>query len=506
MLRRALARVSGMEGARLETGRGGFDSLRDRLRERRVDLDEVLRALVDAAKEAVSADRATLFLVDQAREELVSRTAHLPEITEIRLRLGEGVAGWVARSGERVQLREGQRDPRLAHRIDALTGYSTRSMLAWPVRDPSGAVVGVLQVLNRRGGDFTEADEAVIRELSRGMGEVLAASSLGRQLSPGNQRPLAFGLNRIVGTSPTMRAVYEKVIRVGRAEETVLLRGESGSGKELVAHAIHDNSPRANGPFVVVDLAALPPNLIESELFGHVRGAYTGADRDQPGRVELAQGGTLFLDEIGELPFPLQARLLRLLQERTYFPVGSSRMRSADVRFVTATHRDLEAMVAEGQLRADLYYRVRVLEISLPPLRERGPEDLDRLIDHFVYEAAKRGGRSALTLHPEARRALHAHAWPGNVRELQSSIQAAVVMTDGPEIERSAIPGLGLPRRAAAVPDPDTFRCAPGTLAEVEQAYLHHVLSVCAGNRSQAARVLGIGRNTLARKLKEPLT
>jgi len=397
----------------------------------------------------------------------------------------------VAQTGQRVNAREGTRDPRHAPHIDALTGYHTRTLLAMPVRDAQGTVIGVLQVLNKRVGAFEAEDEAVLGELCAEIAELLARSTLGPQLRARNPRPLAFGLNRMIGDSPAMRVVTERTLKAARSEATVLVRGESGSGKELVARAVHDNSTRAGGPFLVVDLAALPPGLIENELFGHVRGAFTGADHDQVGRVEAAAGGTLFLDEIGELPLPLQARLLRLLQERTFSPVGGARPRSADVRFVCATHRDLERMVAEGTFRQDLYYRVRVVEIVLPPLRDRGPDDLDRLIDHLLDEASARHRRGGMRLSAEARAALHASRWPGNVRELQHTIESAVVLADGDRVDLVA-----LPRAAAAPARPEPLR----TLAEVEGEHIRRVMIAAGGNQSEAARVLGISRNTLARK------
>ncbi len=493
ILRRALVALDQGE-PRMNLRRLGLDALHERLADRALDLDAVLRAVVDATREIVAADRATLYLVDQARQELVSRAAHLPEITEIRLQMGQGLAGWVAQTGQRVNLREGRRDPRHAPQFDARTGYSTRTLLAMPLRDAKGHTIGVLQVLNKQGGAFEESDEAILAELCVEIAELLGRSTLGPQLQSRNPRPLSFGLNRVIGDSTAMRLVTDRTLKAARSEATVLVRGESGSGKELVARAVHDNSTRSSGPFVVVDLAALPHALMESELFGHMRGAFTSADRDQTGRVEAATGGTLFLDEIGELPLPMQAKLLRLLQERSYVPVGASRPRTADVRFVTATHRDLEQMVAAGQFRQDLYYRVRVVEITLPPLRARGADDLDRLIDHLLDEAAARHRRGPIGISAMARSQLHAHRWPGNVRELQHTLESAVVLADGPLITAVHLPTpTGSPGEEAG-----PLR----TLAEVEAAHIQRVLNATSGNQSEAARILGIGRNTLARKLR----
>jgi Nif-specific regulatory protein len=286
--------------------------------------------------------------------------------------------------------------------------------------------------------------------------------------------------------------VYERTDRAARTDATVLVRGPSGSGKELIARAIHDNSPRRDAPFVKVDCAALPETLIENELFGHERGAFTGADRPADGKVQAAEGGTLFLDEIGELPMAVQGRLLRLVQDRTFHRVGGTRAIPADVRFVCATHRDL---LGSASFRQDLYYRIRVVEIRVPALRERGHGELERLIDHFLFEHARKHRRPGMRLRPEARERLHAWSWPGNVRELEHCIEAAVVLAPGTEIgtEHLDLPGVA--------PAAQAFSGALGTLAEVEAAYVRHVLEACGGNRSAAARILGIGRNTLARKL-----
>ncbi len=475
-----------------------LDELRGQLQHKQVDLDVVLAHVVDEAADRLDADRGTLFLVDHGREELVSRVGHLPEIAEIRLHMGEGVAGWVARSGTLVNVPTGTADPRFAPRVDRETGYRTESLLAVPVRDPGGGVVGVLQMLNKRGGTFAIADEATLVALAARVADLLAVSSLSSQLRTDATQPLAFRFNHIVGAAPAMHAAYDRITRAARTDATVLIRGESGSGKELFARAVHDNSARAAGPLVVVDLAALPHELIENELFGHKKGAYTGAVRDEAGRVAEADGGTLFLDEVGEVPLPTQAKLLRLLQERTFSPVGGTRPERVDARFVCATHRDLEKMVRDGTFREDLYYRLRVVEVRVPPLRERGHADLDRLIDHFLFQFGRRHGRPGLQLTPAARARLHSWRWPGNVRELQHCIESAVVLAPADRIEPEALP-VPLP---VAEPAPgDRFATGARPLGEVERDYVAWVLEQCDGNKSEAARVLGIGRNTLARKL-----
>ncbi len=256
-----------------------------------------------------------------------------------------------------------------------------------------------------------------------------------------------------------------------------------------------------------VDCAALPESLIENELFGHVRGAFTGADSNTEGKVAAADGGTLFLDEIGELSVAVQGKLLRLIQDREFLQVGGTVVKRVSVRFICATHVDLEEAVASGRLRADLYHRLRVVELAVPPLRDRGHVDLDRLVDHFLYEYTRRHGRADLRLTSAARAAMHSYSWPGNVRELERCIESAVVLAPDEGIPANALPirGASTPRRSHPVSS-DAFVSAPDTLRRVELAYIRHVLALCQGNRSAAAKRLGIGRNTLARKLKiDPL-
>jgi Nif-specific regulatory protein len=277
-----------------------------------------------------------------------------------------------------------------------------------------------------------------------------------------------------------------------------LLRGESGTGKELIARAIHVNGDRARGPFVKLDCTTLPPTLMENELFGHEKGAYTGADARAVGRCEAADGGTLFIDELGELPLSLQAKLLRFLQDREFERVGGTRTYTADVRVIAATHRDLEEMVGRGQFREDLYYRCKVVQVTLPPLRERGAADVARLAEHFLALYGKKHGKPALTLGTDAIARLTAYRWPGNIRELEHCIESAVVLCDGTTIEPSQLSLPNTTTREASPRDDYVAR----TLAQVEREHIVSTLRVLGGNRSEAARALGIGRNTLLRKLK----
>jgi Nif-specific regulatory protein len=315
-----------------------------------------------------------------------------------------------------------------------------------------------------------------------------------------------YGFDRIIGRAPSLREALTRAAKVAPTETTVLLTGESGTGKELVARAVHHASPRAEGPFLAINCAALPETLLESELFGHERGAFTGADRQKRGRFELAAGGTLFLDEIAELSLPVQAKLLRVLQEREFERLGGTATLKADVRLIAATNRDIERAVEAGKFREDLYYRLNVFSVHLPPLRERG-DDVLLLADHFVRELGMRIGKGEAGLSRDAREALLAHPWPGNIRELQNAVERALIMTDGRLIGASDLglvpprdrDGAGRGRGQAAGTPAHGFE---GKLADWEKQIVVDVLEKAKGNKSRAARLLGLTRSQLYTRLK----
>ncbi len=300
-----------------------------------------------------------------------------------------------------------------------------------------------------------------------------------------------------VSEEPGMRAVLEVVGRAAGTRANVLVLGENGTGKSQLARHVHEASPLRDGPFVTVNCPSLSRELLESELFGHARGAFTGAVRDYAGKVDAARGGTLFLDEIGELPPDLQAKLLRLLQEKTYERVGETRTRAAEVRVIAATNRDLAAAVKAGAFREDLYYRLNVIAVTMPPLRER-PADLERLARKFLAYFAEESGRVANDFSPEAWAALRSHPWPGNLRELRNAIERAVIMSRGDEVQRA-----DLPDTLAASPSKDGAVTLGGlvTLDELEREHARRVLARTA-TLEEAARVLGIDGATLYRKRK----
>ena len=324
----------------------------------------------------------------------------------------------------------------------------------------------------------------------------------------------------IVGSCPAMREVYKAIGRVAAQDVPVLITGESGTGKELVARAIYQHGPRAKAPFLALNCAAIPENLLESELFGHEKGAFTGADRRRIGKFEQCNGGTLFLDEVGDMPLALQAKMLRVLQEQAFERVGGNETVRTDVRLIAATHRDLKAWSDEGKFRPDLYYRLGVFTIHLPPLRERG-DDLPLLVRHYLRRFSRELGREVREVAPEALERLRSYSWPGNIRELQSVLKQALLQASGTTLLPAFLPDLPgepsgpmtAPPSAAGDPDLEAFirLClASGegdlyaeTHRQVDRLLLTRVLEDTGGNQHQAARLLGIARETLRRRLRE---
>ena len=310
----------------------------------------------------------------------------------------------------------------------------------------------------------------------------------------------AYGADRIIGQSPAMRRVFETIERVADADVTVLIRGESGTGKELVANALHWRSPRRTKPMIAMNCAALGRELVESELFGHERGAFTGALARREGKFEAADGGTLFLDEVGDMPLETQAKLLRAIQEKEFQRVGGNQSIRVDVRLLAATNHDLEAAVREGRFREDLYYRLRVVEIQIPPLHERR-EDIPALIDYFLADASGRFKRAPKPLASEALHACVTHRWKGNVRELRSAVEQALLLSAGPELTAEDLIGS---INDTPMPLPTTFRDAKEQAVQgFERDFLLQALRRHGGNITKAAEEVGMYRQNFQQKMRE---
>ncbi|HSB61074.1 MAG TPA: sigma 54-interacting transcriptional regulator [Vicinamibacteria bacterium] len=414
-----------------------------------------------------------------------------------------------------------------------LAALGVRACLRVPVR-LERTISGSLYVLSREPGRYHEGDVEAVRRIADHVALALSHQRLAEEARKAAEareqaerlaervRTLTeeletrSGYRRVVGRSAPWREALEHAAKVAETETTVLLTGESGTGKEVVAHLIHRSSPRARGPFVAINCAALPETLLESELFGHEKGAFTGADRARGGRIEEAAGGVLFLDEVGEMSPAVQAKFLRVLQEREFQRLGGGRMIKADVRVIAATNRDLEAAMARGAFREDLFYRLRVFEIRLPPLRAR-PEDVLPLAESFLEEIGAAMGRPPAGVSKEARERLLAYPWPGNARELRNALERAVILAGGGLVTAELLPGPGSRDSArAALAARAGEETAAGEasllggelpdqgvrLATLERTLVEKALARARGNRSRAARLLGLSRSQLYTRLR----
>ncbi len=443
---------------------------------------ELARRLLELTLAAVPGERAALVLADRGEgdEDLFTLD-----------RAGGTAPFPVARTVVRRVLEE-----RIALLAEDTTDGVAR-VLAAPVLHLDRSL-GVLYVDRAGPGARFDAGHLELAAAVAGVaGAPLATARRIEWLEEENRR-LADAFDRdLVGESPRMREVYRLLRRAAATDATVLLRGESGTGKELAARALHAASPRAGRPFVVVNCATFSETLLESELFGHERGAFTGAVARKAGKVEVADSGTLFLDEVGEIPPPLQAKLLRFLQEREFERLGNPRPLRVDVRVVAATHRDLERMIQEGTFREDLYYRLSVIPLHLPPLRERR-EDIPLLASHFAALAGRRLGRATAGFTPEARACLLRHSWPGNVRELANAVERAIVLGDGDLIRPEDLPETLL--EAGPPPGAAGARYHEG-VAAAKRRLVQEALAEARGNVTRAAALLGLHPNYLHRLL-----
>ena len=508
----------------------------------RLELNELIPFVLARCRELLNAEGVAVLLIDEEHNQLyfpyVSEDD--PEVakrlTGLRFPADRGIAGAVLRSGHAEKVDDVRSDPRFFSGVDQKTGMATGSIIAAPliaaplITDEGS--LGVLEAVNRRGGGpFSESDLALFEALAASVAVAIRNARRFSQMKASEQRlrvevgslrrELAshdrFG--ELIAASPAMGEVFQLMESAAASSIAVLIEGETGTGKELVAHAIHRASERADGPFVAVNCAAVPEALLESELFGHRRGAFTGATADHPGVFRAASGGVIFLDEIGEMPYPMQAKLLRVLQDGEVTSVGDTRPQKVDVRVIAATNRDLRAAVAARAFREDLYYRLAAFPIHLPPLRERR-EDIPLLAASFLEAACQRhhkrlGGfdRSTIDLVSSA-------MWPGNVRELQNEIERAVAIAhDGENITpahlspnlRSAVTSpLSInPRAPESVkdgePGPGDSVALPlrDARADFEARYIAQVLAENQGSVSRAARSLGISRVALHQKMKD---
>jgi len=472
------------------------------------EIESLERRILDVAMERTGARDGAIFLWDAKQKGLVidfhvvdGLVVNIPGVLIRRRRDGRrnGIALWVHQQGVPYLCDDTRIDPHYASYFQDVL-----SIAAVPIRWQN-ETVGVISVSSRRTSAFTADHLAELEALASSSAKFLRRAQLYRATNDGSGRPFL-----IKGLSPEWLLVERQLENVAPTDAPVLIHGESGTGKELTAHAIHFNSRRASGPFVAVNCAAIPEALLESTLFGHVRGAFTGATANRIGELERAQGGTLFLDEIGELPMTLQPKLLRAMESGEVQPVGADgKPRRTDVRIVCATNRDLPEMVRAGRFRDDLYYRVAVFTLELPPLR-RYKDNLDVLAQVFAQQAAKRHHKATPRLSSAFRARLAAYDFPGNVRELKNAVEHAVIMSPGGELTPADLPRSfheAAPPRAASpargAPAQTLEELRETVLGPAERDYLRGVLSASEGNVRRAAEIAGVNTVTMYRLLKK---
>ncbi len=473
-----------------------------------------MRALLhDIAAEAarlLTADRATIFFWDRATRTLVGRPALGVAGEELRIPDDTGVVGRVVRTGKPERVELGHAADQVDPQVDREQGYQTRTLLCVPLLGADGRPQGAFQVLNKHQGNFHSDDEVLLTELARHAAVALENTGEREQLLRQRTQLVDQAAERVqlVGSSPAIEALRSTIGRVAQTDLAVLVLGENGTGKEVVSRAIHYQSPRREHPLVAVNCAAISETLLESELFGHEKGAFTDAHEARAGKFEAAAGGTLFLDEIGDLSAAGQAKLLRALEEKMVVRVGGSRPIHCDVRVIAATNQPLAELVRQRKFRQDLFYRLSVVTLDLPPLRER-PEDVAELARFFLEEFSRRARRSTLTLTAAARSRLAAHSWPGNVRELRNLIERLAYLLPGDVIDAG---DLVFATASSVSPYGDGASDAEGLLVELplaeatDQFQIQHIrraIRQAGGSMTTAAQRLGLHRSNLYRKMRQ---
>jgi Nif-specific regulatory protein len=471
------------------------------------DGHSLLHRILGAATRLTDGESSSLMLVDQENKKLFFEIAlgpKGPEVKSFTLNMGEGIAGWVAQNNTSLIVNDVDRDDRFLSEISKKIGYPTQSILCVPMR-LKDACIGVIEIINKKNsGLFTNEDlqwlelfagQAALtiqnaKEYSKIQNEVYILQDKVKQGS---------GFHTFVGSSRLIREKLDVAKRAAGTNSSVLITGESGTGKELFAEQIHLMSSRSEAPFVRVNCAALPSNLLESELFGHVKGAFTDAVRDRIGRFELSDGGTIFLDEIGEIPLELQAKLLRVIQYKSFQKLGASEPTYVDVRILAATNKDLEQEVERGRFRRDLYYRLNVLPFHIPPLRER-TEDIEELALFFLKRTNRETNKQIKGFSPEAMEMLLSYHWPGNVRELENVVERSVVLSQENIIREK---DLLLRTDSPMIEESYSGKSLKEALKLFKKHFIRNVLESHGWNQTETAVELDIQRTYLSKLIKE---
>ena len=483
----------------------------------------LLDVITTEAAELLQADRASIFLLDREKCELWSVITHEKEKRIVLFDARLGISGAVAMTGQTINVADAYEHPLFFKEVDQKIGYRTKTLLAVPITNSRGEIIGVGEAINKKVGMFTEDDAEILRALAAHVCDATKTTQIDRVI-PSQQGTEAakeiggeFSTRNIIGMSHRIQAVVRLIDQIRDSSVDVLIQGESGTGKELVAKALHYNSPRAKYPFVALNCAALPDSIVEAELFGIERGIATGVDR-RTGKFEEAQGGTLFLDEIGDLSLASQAKILRVLQERSVTRVGGRTAVPLDLRIIAATNKDLEREIRDGHFRVDLYYRLKVIHIETPALREV-PEDIPLLVTHFLEKYSKLMKTEPKQFTPAALECMANYGWPGNERQLENEVRRLVASIRGKTISEEHIdPAIRSSERTIASPTipsalkktaienaPETPRppkSLPDAVEALERRMIAEALRESGGNKQKAAHALGLSRQGLIKKLK----
>jgi len=476
------------------------------------DLGALLDLIAREATNVLLCDRASIFLLDRERNELWSKVA-LGSDAILRFDARMGIAGKAAMTGEPINVKDAYSHPQFYNAIDESTGYRTRNVLAVAVRNQKGEIIGAFEALNKRVGAFSPRDEefldalashaAIAIENAQLIGELRRREDELAQQNAHLMREVEskYSTHGIIGAGPRIQQVVRLVERIRDSLVNVLITGESGTGKELVAKAIHYTSARTRRPFVALNCAALPETLLESELFGIEKGVATGVE-SRVGQFQKADGGTLFLDEIGDLSLIAQAKILRVLQERVLERVGGRNPIPVDVRLLAATNKDLEGEIAKGAFREDLFYRIKVVHIHMPPLRDIR-EEIALLANHFLKEYGHETGRPSLEFSPEVMRRLAAAPWPGNIRQLRNEVmRLAAIARQNLITEEDLLEGIPTPRYHPAATKPSKPQSLKAAVGQLEKQMILDALQGTRNNQQQAAKSLGLSRQGLINKMK----
>lgn len=471
------------------------------------DVKSLVTRIIESATRLTSAEASSLILVNPENNKLYFEIAlgkKGPEVKKFSLKMGEGIAGWVAKNNRSLIVNDVESDSRFYSDISKKIGFPTNSILAVPMRVKEKCV-GVIEILNKKDSKrFNETDLQWLEIFANQAAIAVQNAQFFQKVQDEvcllqDQIKTHKGYHTFVGESRLIKEKLEIVARAAQTDSSVFLLGESGVGKELFAEQIHLNSPRCDNPLIRLNCAALPENLLESELFGHVKGSFTGATSDHRGRFELADGGTIFLDEIGDLPFNLQAKLLRVIQHKIFERVGGSESIKVDVRIIAATNKDIEEEMEAGRFRTDLYYRLNVLPIYIPPLRDRR-EDIPLLAEFFLKKFNRETKKQFKGFTTEAMEALISYSWPGNVRELENAIERAVVISQQDYISPETFILNTHSRRQEDEHSGKTLKEATNSF---KKHFIQQALSINRWNQTNTARVLGIQRTYLSRLIKE---